>query len=189
MSTAEDVTVVVLAGGGSTRFGSDKLAAPMGGTTVLDHLLASLPADWPVVVVGAERPTVRTVTWVREDPPGGGPLAGVEAGLAAAGTELLVVVAGDMPYAGAAVADLVGVLRAQPLGVAAVIAQDGSGHANPLLGVYRTAALRDRLPHPARDRPAKLLLALPHTLVQVAGRSGRDVDTPSDLAGLDDPQH
>ena len=41
---ADDVTVVVLAGGESRRFGSDKLAAPLGGSTVLDHVVAGLPA-------------------------------------------------------------------------------------------------------------------------------------------------
>ncbi|MEO6789861.1 MAG: NTP transferase domain-containing protein, partial [Ornithinibacter sp.] len=46
---ADDLTVVVLAGGSARRFGSDKLAAPIQGTTVLDHLLGRLPARLPVV--------------------------------------------------------------------------------------------------------------------------------------------
>ena len=36
---SSDVTVVVLAGGTSRRFGSDKLAAPLHGSTVLDTVL------------------------------------------------------------------------------------------------------------------------------------------------------
>ena len=60
MSTvAADATVVALAGGESRRFGSDKLAAAVGATTVLDHLLSALPDEWPVVVVGAPRATTR----------------------------------------------------------------------------------------------------------------------------------
>jgi molybdenum cofactor guanylyltransferase len=69
-AASSEVTVVVLAGGTSRRFGSDKLAAPLAGTTVLDVLLGSLPAQWPLVVVGSERPVVREVRWVGEDPPG-----------------------------------------------------------------------------------------------------------------------
>ena len=187
MSDSDDVTAVVLAGGESRRFGSDKLAAPLRGTTVLDHLLRSLPARWPVVVVGPERPTVRPVTWASENPPGGGPLAGIEAGLAVVASGFVVVVAGDMPDAGVAAPDLVAGLRAQPPDVAAVVAQDDSGHANPLFAAYRAAAVRDALPRTARNRPAKLLLALPHRLVSVEGRAAHDVDTRSDLAALDDP--
>ena len=181
----DDVTAVVLAGGKSKRFGSDKLAAPLRGTTVLEHLLGSLPSRWPVVVVGAERPTVRQATWTVEDPPGGGPLAGVQAGLAFVTTAFVVVVAGDMPYAGYTVRDLVAALGAQPPAVAGVVATDDAGHANPLLAAYRTAALSGALPRPAHNRPAKLLLALPHNLVRVTGIPALDVDTRQDLSALE----
>ncbi len=89
VATSGDVTVVVLAGGTSRRFGSDKLAAPLGGSTVLDTVLGSLPPEWPVVVVGPPRECRRPVTWTREDPPGGGPLAGVAAGVDAVTTDLV----------------------------------------------------------------------------------------------------
>ena len=76
--------VVVLAGGESRRFGSDKLAADLDGRTLLDATLASVPAGLPVVVVGPARPVRRDVRFVREDPPGGGPAAALVAGLTAA---------------------------------------------------------------------------------------------------------
>ena len=181
----DDVTVVVLAGGTSRRFGSDKLAAPLGDATVLDAVLRSLPDGWPVVVVGPERPVERPVVWAREDPPGGGPLAGVAAGAGVVGTPLVAVVAGDMPYAGAALASLVRALRTAPLEVGAVVAVDAHGVANPILAVYRSNALRAALPSPAANRAAKLLLEVPHIEVPVTGPAGRDVDTPSDLRDLD----
>ena len=186
-SQADDVTVVVLAGGASRRFGSDKLAAPLGGSTVLDHLVAGLPGQWPVVAVGGHRPTVREVFWTREDPPGGGPLAAVEAGLALVRTGILVVVAGDMPFAGPVVGTLVDALRTAPPEVAAAVGTDDDGVANPLLAAYRTVAVREVLPRPSHGRPAKSLLALAHVEVRVVGVASRDVDTPSDLAALDGP--
>ena len=182
----DDLTVVVLAGGGSRRFGSDKLAAPLGGSTVLEAVVASLPTSWPVVVVGPERECGRPVTWAREDPPGGGPLAGVAAGMALVATPLVAVVAGDMPYAGAALPALADVLRTAPPEVDAVVARDAGGWPNPLLAVYRCAQVRAVLPDPAADRPAKLLLGLAHVEVDVAGPASRDVDTPADLADLAD---
>lgn len=181
-----NVTVVVVAGGRSRRFGSDKLAAPLGGTTVLDHLLDGIPATWPVVVVGPEREVRREVTWTRESPPGGGPLSGVAAGVACVTTELMLVVAGDMPWAAPLLPRLAAALDAAPARIAAVVARDGEGHANPLLAAYRTAAVRAHLPVPAHDRPAKTLLALPHLELDVDPQAARDVDTPADLARAGD---
>lgn len=80
--------LVVPAGGGSRRMGTDKLAAPLGTSTVLGELLARVPAGVPVVVVGPTRPLPASagpdrVVVAREDPPGGGPAAAVAAGLRA----------------------------------------------------------------------------------------------------------
>jgi molybdopterin-guanine dinucleotide biosynthesis protein A len=184
---AHDLTVVVLAGGQSRRFGSDKLAAPLGGTTVLDHLLDALPSAWPVVVVGEARDTAREVVWTREEPPGGGPLAGIDAGLGLVGTGHVAVVAGDMPYAVPGLLVLAAALAAAGPETAAAIAVDDEDHANPLLAVYRVASVRTVMPRPAHGRPAKTLLALPHLRVPVSGVTSRDVDTPADLEALTDP--
>ncbi len=178
------VTALVVAGGMSTRFGSDKLAAPLHGTPLLDHLLLGLPAGWPVVVVGARRDTPREVGWTREEPPGGGPLAGIAAGLERVATELVAVVAGDMPHAAAALTGLADVLRTAPPEVAAAVATDREAVANPLLAVYRTEAVRGALPEDPRGTPARSLLALPHVEVAVPGVQALDVDTPADLDEL-----
>jgi len=185
--TAE-VTVVVLAGGTSRRFGSDKLAAMLRGSTVLDTVVASLPPHWPVVVVGPPRDCGRPVAWTREEPPGGGPLAGVAAGVALVATDLVVVVAGDMPYAGPALVALAAALRTAPPEVDAVVATDDEGVANPLLAAYRVAAVRGQVPSPAHGRPARLLLGLAHVELAVSGPATRDVDTPADLEELRGPQ-
>jgi len=181
------VAVVVLAGGSSRRFGADKLAAPLRGSTVLDTVLGSLPGDWPVVVVGPVRACVRPVTWAREDPPGGGPLAGVAAGVDALDARIVVVVAGDMPYAGPAVLTLVAALRSAPPDVGAVVAVDGQGVANPLLAAYRADALRAVLPMRAENRPARLLLEVAHLELELPEDATHDIDTPEDLAGTPTP--
>lgn len=180
------VTVVVLAGGRSSRFGGDKLAAPLRGTTVLDHLLDALPPHWPVVVVGAPRAVGRDVTWTREEPPGTGPLAAVLAGVAAARTDLVAVVAGDMPDAAPALARLVDVLTGAGPQVEAAIAVDDEGTPNPLLAAYRTGAVRTTTPDDPRGAPARSLLRLAHVEVAVPGAAARDVDTPDDLGALGD---
>lgn len=173
-------TVVVLAGGRSTRFGTDKLAAELDGVSLLDHLLAALPRAWPLVLVGPTRRTVRPdAVWVREDPPSSGPLAAVAAGVAAAATGAVVVVAGDMPWAAGALEPLVSRLDTSP-DFDAVVAVDDEGRVNPLLAAYRTAAVRTLLAD-GTDGRAMRLLELRHERLHVAGAAGRDVDRPADL--------
>ena len=92
-------TAVVLCGGESRRFGSDKTRADLDGVPVLDVLLSSLPPGWDVLCVGPERPTSReAVRWTREDPPGGGPVAGLAAALTVVDSPVTVLLGGDMPY-------------------------------------------------------------------------------------------
>ena len=175
-------TAVVLCGGSSRRLGTDKLGAALGDSTVLDTCLAGLPQSWPVVAVGPERSTHRPVTWTVESPPGGGPLAAVAAGVALVTTDVVVVLAGDMPFAGSLVEALTGALTDRP-GTDAVAAVDGAGRTNPLLGAYRTAALRRALPDdPAGGRARVLLEALVTDPLTVAPEDAVDVDTPEALA-------
>lgn len=114
--TSSDVVAIVLAGGESRRFGSDKLAADLGGRALLDRALDGLPAHTAIAIVGPERPMDRDVTFLREDPPGGGPAAGLIAGLTwalEAGAEVILVLPGDAPGAGRA-ANLLLAAVAQP---------------------------------------------------------------------------
>ena len=65
----------VLAGGRSSRFGSDKALAMLGGRTLLDHVLAALrPHCDTVVIVGRDD----VADWPRPDM---GPLAGIAGAL------------------------------------------------------------------------------------------------------------
>ena len=79
-----EVAAIVLAGGRASRVGGvDKTAFTIGERTLLDRALDATNGCLAVTVVGAERPTARPMTWVREDPPFGGPAAAIVAGLAA----------------------------------------------------------------------------------------------------------
>ena len=175
-------TAVVLCGGESRRFGSDKTRADLGGVSVLDAVLSSLPERWDVLCVGPERPTVRPgVRWTREDPPGGGPVAGLAAALGELEAPVTVLLGGDMPGAGPVAVELAAALDGVP-DADVVAGVDGDGRVQPLLAAYRTAALRAALP----DRPAgtplrRVLDGLRVHRVEVPERASRDIDTPEDL--------
>jgi molybdenum cofactor guanylyltransferase len=178
--------VVVLAGGGSRRLGRDKLAVRLAGVTVLDRLLDGLervlPAV-PVVVVGRARVTQRAVTWLVEDPPGGGPVAGLARALDQLADQpeaLVAVVAGDQPFAAAAVHRLAA--AAAVSSSAAVVAADAAGVMQPLLGVYRCGALRAAIGSERSGRSMRSVLArLDVTVVEVDPRWCIDVDTAADV--------
>ncbi|MCO5308337.1 MAG: nucleotidyltransferase family protein [Austwickia sp.] len=190
-----DVTAVVLCGGRSRRFGGgDKTQAPLGGADVLARLLASLPTGWDVICVGPARPVPRPVRWVREEPPGGGPVAGIRAGLASMALETreagvvgpatpyVVLLAGDLPFAGPAAAALVADLRAAPPEVDGVRALDEQGEAQALLAAYRTHRLLAAVPREARDLGVRRTLAgLTCRTRAVPAPAAWDVDTAADL--------
>lgn len=95
-----DLAAVILAGGTAARLdGADKASIEVAGRTLLEHVLVASSAAREVVVVGDEVPTSRPVTFTRESPPLGGPVAGIVAGVAALARrpDLLLVVAVDMP--------------------------------------------------------------------------------------------
>jgi len=99
--------VVVLAGGRGRRLGGvSKADLVVGGARLLDHILGDL-ADWdhPGVTLGrtvvVAPDTVNVPDGVRrtlEEPPGGGPSAGVAAALAVLGKgDLVAVLTCDAP--------------------------------------------------------------------------------------------
>lgn len=177
--------VIVLCGGTSRRLaGRDKTRESLAGTTVMDHLLDALPSDWDVVCVGEERSTTRSVRWCRESPAGGGPVAGIAAGLdhlEHLRADVCVVVGGDMPFASAALPTLVDALNAQPA-LDAVLAVDPGGRRQPLLAAYRCEALRAALPpEPGGARLMAVVDLLATGTVACEAQIALDVDTPEAL--------
>ncbi len=183
---------VVLCGGTSKRLGGvDKTRQLLGCETVLDRLLSDLPPHWTVCCVGESRPTSRPVLWTREQPPGGGPVAGLAAGLQALDrcvqpAPQLVVLAGDQPFAGEFAVSLAQDLSARPQDVDAVAATDPSDpdrRAQWLLAAYRSQALRARLAQgPVADAGVQATLgSLRVQRVPADTATLLDVDTPEAL--------
>ncbi len=197
LSPQTAIAAIVLCGGSSRRLaGRDKTRESLAGTTVMDHLLDALPSGWDIVCVGEERATTRSVRWCRESPAGGGPVAGVAAGLdelvrvghcAGLGdlerlrANVCVVVGGDMPFAATALPTLVDALNAQPA-LDAVLAVDPGGRRQPLLAAYRREALQAALPlEPGGARLMAVVDLLATGTVACEAQITVDVDTPEAL--------
>jgi molybdopterin-guanine dinucleotide biosynthesis protein A len=188
----------VLAGGRSTRFGSDKLGASYRGMPLLHHAVLRLAEICPEVIVviapNAAEPglPVGVRARVARDPTEGeGPLNGLHAGLlAAAGSDWAVVVGGDMPELQTAV--LLEMVRvAGEAQTEAVALQEGDGF-RPLPCVLKSASALDgahMLLHAGRRSLRELLQSLRTSVIDEPtwhaldpGRlTLRDVDRPEDL--------
>ncbi|MGZ4428028.1 MAG: molybdenum cofactor guanylyltransferase [Nocardioidaceae bacterium] len=191
-STGEPLRLgaVVLAGGQAVRMGGlDKASIEIDGVTLLERALAATMSAVEVVVVGEQVPTTRPVTWTREDPAGGGPAAGLLAGLDRflVPPDLLCVLAVDMPRVNAGtVARLTWAVEAAPVDGAVLV--DDTGRAQPLAAVYRRTALaaaRPANPEQEHGLAVRSLLASLHLVeVPCVGEEARDVDTWEDLRAL-----
>lgn len=180
---ADDFDVVVLAGGSARRLGGvDKPSLEVGGRSLLDRVLDAVTGASRVVVVGPMRTTDRPVTWCREEPPGGGPVAALAAGLVHVQADRVAVLAGDLPFLTASVVER---LRAESAGRDGALVVDDGGRDQLLLGVWDTAALRATLPEQvAGARLGETLGRLEPVRVRVDARPAPwfDCDTEADLA-------
>lgn len=190
---------IILAGGRAHRLdGVSKPDVRLCGRRLLDLTLASTTTARRRVVVGPASLQVPTdVLRTQETPAHGGPVAGIEAGLAALlaawpdpdlpdDTPVLVL-ACDMPFIGRALPPLL-----TSLGEAdGAHLLDGDGRAQWLAAVYRPGSLRRALDDLARDggtrnAPVRRLTAgLTLVGVPVKGGECADIDTWADHALLE----
>lgn len=174
---------VVLAGGDGVRLGGGgKASVEIGGETLLEHALGALIDVRDIVVVGDPVPTTRPVTFVREDPVGGGPAAGLLAGLDAFPfpPTWLITLAVDMPLVTSWT--IRRLTRAATRDGAVLI--DENQRQQPLCAVYRSQALNRVRPEYGGEHGMSLRdLLAPLLLDQVPSMGGesKDVDSYADL--------
>ena len=163
-------SAIVLSGGTNKRFGSDKSEALLHGITLLDHVLSFIPKEVKRVIVGKD---------VFEEPPLGGPVAGIARGLQEIDSEYVAIAAVDMPYGSALFPLLLEAISAD-----AAMPVDANGFRQPLCGIYRRVALLNAIeklgnPHGQSMRALCDLLVIDE--VHVDARALIDIDTPADL--------
>lgn len=174
---------VVLAGGGSRRLGGlDKADLVFEDVRLIDRVVQAVDDAERIIAVGPARRTSRPVAWTREQPPGGGPAAGLAAALELVESPWTIAVAVDLPLLDRAlIRRLVEACQADR----AAAAVDAGGIPQPLLACYPTHALRSALGgRSVTGIPVmEVLHAVGYVTVADEGR-GRDCDTVEDLAEL-----
>ncbi len=130
------ITAFVLAGGKSTRMGSDKAFAVVEGQTLLQRVLQTLRLVTRDVMIVGLQSKFRDYAPVVEDVfPERGPLGGIHAALRATATDLNLVVAVDLPFVPSSFLTYLGD-RAQETNAAVVIPR-AAGRWQPLCAIYR----------------------------------------------------
>ena len=177
---------VVLAGGRAVRMdGADKASVEYLGRTLLERAVEALVDASEVVIVGDPVPTSRPVTFVRENPRYGGPVAALLTGRDALlrTPRTLGVLAVDMPRVTAWTFHR---LHRAAAGHDGAFLTDDSGR-RQLAGVLDPARLDAIRPdHEGQHGMALHRLLRPLDLAEVPPErdEGRDVDTWADLRDL-----
>ena len=190
---ARDACAVVLAGGESRRFGSDKALAQFRGEPLIARVVRELRnVGFNQVAIAAKEPekyadAAPGAELLRDVRPIQTPLAGLAAGLRASRHALVFACAADMPFA--ADAALIDALTAAIAGHDAAVPH-AAGSLQPLCGLWwKDACLRAAEALLARPRPPGPRAILP--LVRAARldwpdpRPFLDADTPEVLRELE----
>lgn len=179
------LSAMILTGGSSTRFGSDKSQAKLGVISLIENLLLTLPLEIEIVIVGPElENSARQVKYTQEYPLGGGPVAAIEAGLKLIDSEFVAIIATDMPFA----SQILAVLRENlPETEDATIPLDPAGIRQPLCALYRRDALARAVTELGNTQGQsvrnliQILTVRELRLDPALQRILLDVDTPADL--------
>jgi molybdopterin-guanine dinucleotide biosynthesis protein A len=185
MSDLPPYTAVVLAGGRAVRLGGQpKPQLDVGGRSMLAAVLAAVAGARARVVVGPPQPVPAGVLVVREQPPGGGPVPALRAGLAHVPTDVVAVLAADLPFL---TTEVVTALRERLTGDGVLVVDD-TGRDQLLLGVWRTEALRGAVSDATGPTSMRAVLApLAVRRYRPPAPPGEpapwtDCDTPAELA-------
>lgn len=191
---SEKLTLLIQAGGRSSRMGEDKALKPFLGRPLILRVverLAPLADEILVTTNDLERYAFLGLRLVPDLVPGCGPLGGLHAGLTAASHPLVAVVACDMPFASAPLLEACARLLVEER-ADVVIPRSGSG-LEPLHAVYRRETCLPAIQAALQAGQFKVIGWFPQVKVREVGEteiaaldpSGRafwNVNTPAEFA-------
>lgn len=194
---------VVLAGGASTRFGSPKALASVGGRRIVDRVVEALFAAVPEVAVSTNDPALFAdlgLPMRLDDVPDAGPLGGILTSLrwaAERGRSGALVVACDMPWVSAGVLRMIAQRAARTEADAVVPESGGRRGLEPLCAWYSVRCIPhvERMIAEGERRVHRLLIGgvgadvIPLAEVRLAGEPERiffNVNTVDDLRAAEE---
>ena len=166
---------IILTGGTSKRFGSDKFKALINGFSLLEIAARDLE---DLIIVGPESP-IKAI-YVQEEPPLGGPVAAIASAIGLVKSELVGIFAVDMPFATRIISEL-----SKGLINDAALPLDREGIAQPLSGIYRVESLKKALSDLGSSKGTSMKSLINKLVIDEVEISDPrfliDIDTPLDL--------
>jgi len=196
METDFDLSAFILAGGKSTRMGTDKAFVALGGRTLLARMLDLAREVTPNVAIVGERARFAPFAPVVEDIfPNCGPLGGIHAALRSSSTDLNLILAVDVPFVSLALVQFL-TSRAASCPSALVTLARANGGLQPLCAIY-CRAFADAADEELRAGRYKIDALFEMATTQIIGeeemetagfspRIFRNLNTPEDLAAASD---
>lgn len=186
------IEAFILAGGRSSRFGSNKVLATWQGRTLLEHALRAVePLGLPTRVVTRDpTPYLPWATaFVLAERPGLGPVEALRAALEASLAPWALVLTGDMPGVGPLVRPLIRVANSVEQDVNSICYADAEEGPQPFPALYqrvllsRIGELGPGASMHALQAAATAHLLAPHDVPEITGWSAtlRNVNEPRDL--------
>lgn len=190
---SDKVSVFILAGGKSTRMGTDKAFVKLDGHTLLDRALdLARTVTSSVTIVGEARKYGRFAPVAEDIFPGCGPLAGIHAALTSSSKDLNLILAVDLPFVTPALIEYL-LNRAADFPTPVITIPRTRQGWQPLCAVYRRefgslaeeALTEGRYKIDALFEPSRTRVISEEEL-RASGFSSRlfrNLNTPQDLAG------
>jgi molybdopterin-guanine dinucleotide biosynthesis protein A len=173
---------VVVAGGSSSRFGSDKALAKLGGSTLVERALVTLRAVCSeVVVADAGRELLRGVESVA-DGPGSGPAAAILGAARQRPERPLLVLACDLPLVTVALLERIAAIAAGDW-----VLPRHAGGVEPLCALYRARAIDALDLHRLEDAGLDVRYLEPEAIADLGDARSlfANVNRPDDLLRLE----
>lgn len=135
----EAITGIILAGGKSTRMGTDKGLMPFRGKPMIQHIIDPMAKICKRILVVTSNPMYGMFGFelVRDEQPDYGPVMGVLSGLKASDTDLNLVLSCDAPFVD------FNLMKELVLatGEADIVAATSSAGIHPLIATYRKSCI------------------------------------------------
>ena len=137
----QEATAIILAGGKSRRFGTDKSLLPINGKTLVEYIIFQLSDDFSQILIGSDN--IKKYSFLKHEvvpdkDKGYGPLMGILSCLERSYNELNFVIACDIPNINM---ELVKQMFEEADGYDVIVPKLKNGFIEPLFAVYRKCVI------------------------------------------------